>query len=268
MKNSKHPADFSTPTIAQQALRSTLEHPAVVYPAVLGVLGVVGAMAFDASLWMLGFGVAGLIASTSSWGVNFGLRRDEFARRYVQRMTREIEADRQARLTSIEQALKEMNTTEGKSQFRRLREKFTTFRDMLNKKFDPTELVHARYLGMGEQVYLAVLDNLNTVVNLLRNLAAIDRSFIDDRLVELSKQQDNVSSREREALEQRRALYEQQHTKVRELLSTNETAMTRLDHTLAAIADMRSDDSHASMDLESAMNELTRIALRTKDLSQ
>ena len=57
----------------------------------------------------------------------------------------------------------------------------------------------------------------------------------------------------------------QQTGKIEGLLAQNEEALGRFDTAIAAIADMKTGAERATMDMESAMGELARIAKRARD---
>jgi septal ring factor EnvC (AmiA/AmiB activator) len=145
---------------------------------------------------------------------------------------------------------------------------------MLQQKLNPTELTYGRYLGMAEQVYLGALDNLQNVANTLKMLTAIDLNYTKQRLQQLQNNggnnggnNSNHGAKEIASLQERIALHQKQTEKVTTLLAQNEEAMTKIDVTIAAIADMRTEDGQATLDIETAMNELQRLASKAKEYS-
>jgi hypothetical protein len=136
---------------------------------------------------------------------------------------------------------------------------------MLGEKLTPGELTYARYLGTAEQVYLSALDNLGAMAGLLRSAGAIDEPYVRQRMTQLQGQADVHSQRELQTLEQRLALRRTQLERVADLLARNEEAMTQMDVATAEIAAMRTGTKQASLDMETAMSELARLARRAKD---
>jgi len=130
---------------------------------------------------------------------------------------------------------------QGAEQFTRIREKFENLREILAQKLNTGELTYGRYFGTAEQVYLSVLDNLRDVVNLLNSVSSIDADYINSRLYELSKHKNptEADKQEVETLNERKQLRESQSQKVDVLLTLNEKAMTQIDQTTAAIAEMK-----------------------------
>jgi hypothetical protein len=58
----------------------------------------------------------------------------------------------------------------------------------------------------------------------------------------------------------------EQKAKIERLLAQNEEALGRFDAAIAAIGDMKTGAEGATMDMESAMSELARIAKRARGL--
>ena len=93
--------------------------------------------------------------------------------------------------------------------------------------------------------------------------------YIEGRLRELERHSspDEEIQREVSSLRERRELHAQQSKRVSDLLSRNESAMTELDRTSAAIASIKTTPGHASMDFETAMSELALLAKRAEKYS-
>ena len=265
------PRDFSKPAVHKAVALRTLEHPAVLYPTAVSILGGFAALLLGANPVLLIVAAGGAGAAILSWAVNYGLRQDHFASQYVKKLHEQMERQRSLRKKELSKSLAQVNSKEGSSQFSRLSEKFHTFQTILQQKLDPSELTFGRYLGMAEQVYLGALDNLQNVADTLKMLTAIDLNYTKQRLQQLqNSDSDNSSkngSKEISSLQERIALYHKQTEKVQALLAQNEAAMTKIDLTIASIADMHSEDAQAEIDIETAMNELQRLANKAKDYS-
>jgi hypothetical protein len=264
--------DFSKPAVQKAVALHTLEHPAVLYPTTISILGGFAALLIGANPLLLTIAAGGAGAAVLSWAVNFGLRRDHFANQYVKKLHAQMENQRLARQQELQRVLTEVSSEEGSSQFSRVTEKFTTFQKLLARKLNPSELTYGRYLGMAEQVYLGVLDNLQHIADTLKMMSVIDVKYTQKRLQQLQDAlSQNPSSqnnaKEIDTLQERLDLHSQQADKVQKLFSQNEEAMTKMDLTIAAIADMRTEGGRASMDMETAMAELQRLAGKAKDYS-
>ncbi|MEM7405248.1 MAG: hypothetical protein AAF458_08125 [Pseudomonadota bacterium] len=177
----------------------------------------------------------------------------------------QLDAATVGRIQSLEEDLRRLDADQAVSQLRALREKLQTVTQVLERRLSAGELTYGRYLGTAEQVYLAAVDNLQQVAVSLTSVGGIDVAYIDKRLAELSATKAAEMS-ERDSLLERRALALQQQDKVSHLLAQNEAAMTALANTAAALADVRTEAGHASLDPETAMADLASLADRAKRL--
>jgi len=257
--------DFSQAAVNRQVLRQTVQHPSVLYTGLVGALGLAGALILGPGVLTLGAALVGTLGAAAVWGANYSLGRERFAQRYIQQAMEQLEQRRKVQAKDIRAALEETGSAEGARQFARLGDKFAAFRRMLSDKLRPGELTYARYLGTAEQVYLSALDNLGVIAGLLRSAGAIDEPYVRQRVQDLQGRSDAHSKRELKALEQRLALRRTQLDRVADLLARNEEAMTQMDVATAEIAAMSTGTKQASVDMETAMNELARLARRAKD---
>ena len=278
MKDKNALSDFSQSAIQKAVTRKTLEHPVVIYPAVMSVLGGFSLALFGVSPWLIGAAAGGFGLAFVSWLVNFSLRRDSFASDYVRALHQRIEKQSQEKKEHLIKALNDVASVQGERQFKRFSEKFSAFQSMLAKKLNPGEITYGRYLGMAEQVYLGAIDNLQSIVDALKAMQVIDIRYIQKRIVELdglkkdadelrAKGLEDINASEYKALSKRSELYHTQKQKVDKLLAQNEEALTQLDITIAAVAELRTNDKAATMDLETAMSELQKLASRAHKYS-
>lgn len=259
--------DFSAKSVNKAVALDVLEHPGFLYPAAGGVLGGLAALLLGANPVVLAIAAGGLGIAGLSWLINFGLRREHFANLYVRKIFTRMERQRREQMNALRKSLDQVDCAEGEAQFGRLNEKFSAFQRMLSDKLNPAELTYGRYLGMGEQVYLGSLDNLQRVVNTLKTVQVIDDEYISKRLKELQRKTGSDNAKEVQSLQERQDLRNRQLVKVQQLLAQNEEAMTKIDLTIAAIADMETEPGQASMQLDAAMMELQRLAQRAKHYS-
>ena len=175
-----------------------------------------------------------------------------------------LKSERSSKFESLRADLEEVGSDQGLEQLRLLREKLETLSAVLERRLNAGELTFGRYLGTAEQVYLAAIDNLNDIAVALTSVRTIDSNYIERRLGEFSRSEDlgAEGQREQQTLTDRRALLDGQMRKVSELFAQNEAAMTALDNTATALADVRTGKGHASMGAEAAMAELEKLAER------
>lgn len=263
-------ADFSLHAVGKAVLADTLQHPLTLYPMVLGVLGTAATLLLDFPFTVLAGSVAAMGGGVMSWIVNFFFRGDDFARRYLQGRQEAVALRRMEMLVTLREELMQYRATPGAGKFseqgiqqlEQIQKRLTALREILAGKVDSGELIHSRYLGVAEQVYLSVLDNLGDMIPILKSAGTIDADHISRRLKEL-KRLENPSDADREEVEtltKRTALRTQQLQRANVLLTRNEEALTHLDDATAAVANMDTDEAQASIDLEAAIEELQRLA--------
>lgn len=257
-------ADFSPRAVSKAVLRRTLSQPYVLYPAAVGVLGGLAAALLGPATAFVVPAAAGAAIGLGGWALDYRLHRDRHAADYLRCLQAALAGRVEETVKTVRREFTEIGFEPGLKQIEALQDKYQAFEALLRRKLDPGEMTFTRYLGMTEQVFLAGLDNLGRVSDTLRGLSAIDRSTVTQRLQHLHDDGIDSAAQDREiaALTERLGLLERQQERVSHWLAENETAMTQIDHAMAAIADLDSNRGHAAMDIESAMQELKRLADR------
>jgi hypothetical protein len=261
--------DLSRSAVSRAVLASTLQQPYVLYPALAGVLGFAAVAAFGPDLMFLVPAIVGTVIGSGGWAIDYFLRRNQHAGRYLQGVREALSGRRNQAIRDLREELGELGYADGLSQLGRLQERYQAFEELLGKKLSPTELTYARYLGMAEQVFLAGLDNLQRIAHTLAGVETIDVAYVQRRIGDLEQLGTPSETRRGElvALQDRLVLRRQQLDKVDRWQAQNEQAMTRIDETMAAIAAMTTVQGHAGTDLETAMKELHLLAGRAADYS-
>jgi len=257
-------ADFSQQAIHRAVKLRVLQSPIFLYPSAVGALSGMAVALLGTSIPMIGLTAAGLAVGLGGLAFQFGLRREAIGREYLAQMHEKMNARRKHLLGDLNDRMQAIGFRQGLVQLRQLQEKFDNFVSILKQALEPEEMTYGRYLGIAEQVYLSSLDNLERAVGALASIKTIDLRLIDERIEMIHE--DGVVTKaeetEQDSLNQRRDLHKQQLDKVAELVAQNERAMTQLDFTAAAIADMRTRSGQASMDMETAMAELQGLIER------
>lgn len=254
--------DLSSDAIRRAVLGRSLQHPAVVYPAVLGVLGGLGVALVAGSPLLLGASVAAGGTAVAALAANFFLRHDRIAGDYLQSVREQLTRERQAHIADLAQDLKEVGSAEGSRQLERFVEKMGVFHTVLGERLSPRELTFARFSAIAEAVFLSGVDNLRAVQLAATALRAVDEAYLRRRLDQLERPGAADSSETkglREQLEHARLLRE----RIQARLGQNESAMAELDRATAAVGDMKTGTGRPSLDMETAMQELARIAQRS-----
>src|SRR3989344_3166077 len=273
--------DFSAVAVSKAVRNTTIQHPLTLYPTVVGVLGAValGLSLLDPTLITFSLVCGSFGVGIGSFGVNYLFRKDRFASEYMKSMSRELETFRQKTLENLQAELEDCRSVSGGEgyanqalgQFAELKEKFDAYCDILGKRFNETEITYGRYRGTAEQLYLAAIDNLCNVATLLESAKAIDNDdYIARRLAELSKlgNPTDVDTDERKTLEERRNLRTGTLKKVHSLLKFNEEAMTQIDKTIASLADVKTKQGEAVVDMETSLKDLEELAKRASSYAR
>ena len=144
-------------------------------------------------------------------------------------------------------------------------QKRATLEAVLQRRMNAGEMTYARYLASAEQVFNAALHNLEEVAVASDSISTIDESYIDRRLAELDADDadEDAAARERETLARRRDLRATQRRRIAQFLAQNESALTTLDRTTTALADV--PIGKRPEDAEAAMAALEALAARTAD---
>lgn len=155
--------------------------------------------------------------------------------------------------------------TQPSEQLDALLQKRQSLINVLQRRLDAGELTYARYLSTSQQVFASALDNLHEIALASESISTIDENYIDRRLNELDGDDSDAESadRERATLQRRRDLRQTQRRKIAQLLAQNESALTALDRTTTALADVpigkKPEDAEAAM---AALEELADRAAK------
>lgn len=245
---------FNAEKIKKATLNASVQQPVAVYPTSVGVLAGAYALAFGLNPVVAGLCLGGLALGTGGWLFEYFVRGKTHALQIVNRLRDELAQKRRAAIERIRGELNALNHTEALQQLDTLIRKFQNFETVLGKKLDVGELTYNRYLAMAEQVFLNSLDNLEQLAFGLQSVAAVDMESINERLRTTADEE-----HERAPLLARAQLWHDQHKKADELLLENEHAMTQLDRVSARLAEIRTREGHAQMDMENAMAELENL---------
>lgn len=266
----------ATGSLQRVVLSRTLQHPFTLYPSAVGLLGVVGMLLFGPILPAVLAAGAGLSAGLLHFLTQYFLRSDRVAAAHLKEIHDRLDAQQREVLANLEEKLKAAakrvtGTEYGLQAFDQLRmaqTRFDLLKNLLAEKFKPTELTFSRYFVAGEQTYLAVLDNLDSIASRLTSVSTIDARHVSARIAAIGRQKKLAPADEEEieALKVRLALREEQLDRINTLLTFNENAITEFDRVNNAVAEVRGTHAQASVDLETAIAELEALAARARRL--
>ncbi|MFT6325184.1 MAG: hypothetical protein ACJAYK_000145 [Crocinitomicaceae bacterium] len=255
--------------LKKAVVSAAIQSPGTLYPAVVAMLaGCYGAL-FSFSPIVIGLAVVGGLASAINSGVQFGVQGDKHANTIVMRYREELKLKRVKTLLALKQKLSKHPGSLSLKQVDLFNAKYNNFVEILDQKLNPGELTYNRYLTIAEQVFLAGLDNLEHYSISKDSVKAIDTTHITQEISRLDKIKDknNTSAKTYEELTERMRLHQMQINKADNYLLENEQALTQLDSVTTRIANINTTQSHAEVDLESAMDELKYLIDKTETYS-
>lgn len=265
---------FSKKAIQRQILKTSIESPITLFSIGTAILSGVSMILFDGGMMLRAGLSTGIAVGVSSWLINYYFRKEQLTNEYFKKLEDEFKKRNDQMLVSIKEGLNKSNlghdvksyAEQGEDQYSRIQEKFETFNNILGKQFNTGELTYRRFLGTAEQVYLSVLDNLETIATMLMSSNSIDIDYINDRLnhYEHKENKNEDDYKEIESLKERMNIKNEQIHKINKLLSINEQAMTTLDATCTSIASVKTRRGKASQDVEQTMVQLEALAESAK----
>jgi len=259
---------LSPKAINRAVLVNSLKHPLVLYSAVIAVSTTILIFAFH--LGGLFFLVVGgmVITAVVGWFYQFFVRRDNYSQVYILEIYARLECEKKQKHSELREELLQVDCYAGIKQLELLDVKYSNFKEILSRKFSLTEMTYLRYVSIAEQVYLAVLDSLDKVFLTLKSISAVDKKHLVDRINALENNPSIAAGQEKETLNKRLLLYQQQLDRSSDMLLTNERALTELDEVSAKIAGVQVNKGRADVDLDLAMEQLQRLAERADDYAR
>lgn len=231
--------------------------PLVLYPIVAAGLGVIAGALFGFSAVLLMLLAGGAALAIGGFTTEFALRRQANIKLILQEATERMRQQRESLINTLLQNIDDKALPTAKKQLHDFRHKFDTYVDVLDDRFSPTELTFVRYMSVAEQVYLSALDNLQNAVTSSKVLQTSDIKELKQRLNKLGNSVNDEL--ERDALQERVNSFESMTKEIAELMVLNEQALATLDSVSAAVARTKVSKGLAESDIETAVNELSRM---------
>lgn len=268
------PEEYLPAAIQKAVVQTGIKHPVTLYPMALGVSACVVGALFNIPL-LLGSGVGlGLLGPV--WAVSqIFFKHEDLGSKYLGVLHERQKKYEASLVRQIETGLKECCRTEelnvkattGIAQLKSIRVKLANVQELLGMKLSASEITYGRFLGAAEQVALSVLDNLNTVVGILKSATSIDPQYIHQRLKELGAEKAPSSDvqDQLDSLRERLELWNSQLQTVDQLMARNEAAMTEMERISAAVAQWQAGQKFAGSDFESAIKQLHQLALQAHE---
>lgn len=260
--------DFSPKAIKKALQKYSLGHWSTKYSFTFLTVAALSGLFFTFTETAFAVIIVSLGCGCLSWVYHYFFRGDHFRHQYVEKLQKAIQSETERKRQTIHQELIGHHCEEGARQLDELQRKFDSLVELLGDKLDQSELTYKRYYGIAQEVFLSGIDNLSMVVSALKSISEIEVKPIQERLSQLKESQDPELQEEINALQKRLHLRQNQIEKVKHLLVENEKAMTLIDETQVAIADMDTGQGEAKIDMENSMKALQEIAQRSAAYSQ
>jgi hypothetical protein len=258
--------DFTQTAIKKALLGTALEHWSFRYslPALAGT-GIVGALfGFSYPVFLVMLGIFG--SSAAGFVVNTLFKGPKFETQYVNYLHRLIDEHTAEKRKNLKEHLNTFGEKRAVLQLDQFDKKFEVLVEVLNQKFETTQLTYQRYYGIAKEVYLSGIDNLNNIVISIKTMKSIDLDYINFSLSEIEKKDKNnmAVKKELDALLRSKESYSNLQDKIENILAENETALTQIEQTTIAISEItRSKNNEAQTDMENSMKALEEMALRS-----
>ncbi|MDB4330136.1 hypothetical protein N9948_00190 [bacterium] len=265
--------DFSPESMKKAVTEAALTHPVFLVCFGLGFFGTLGVILFSAPMLAIGASIIGTIGALGTFGVNFFGRRASLESEYIKKLNRLAEERTKNKLSELKSDIdycldfsdNDKLVVQANKQFDMVNNKFDSFKEILNKKFDPNELTYGRFYTTAEQTHGAVLDNIEKVVLGFKALKDIDLDYLEEKYDELKKIIDDKTAEkfdkeEFEAIQGRIDLREKKFYEIDEVLSKNEMAMTELNNITCKLSEIKTHEGRSKQDLEKTLSDLTNLA--------
>lgn len=256
--------EISKSAVTKAVLGKSAQQATTVYPAVVATLGGMSALAFGLNVFTLGALAVGATLGASGFFGNYFFNKDKYAGDYMSSVRARLIKKREALLDGLEEELSAANEYRGVSQIKLFAEKYDNLLSILGKKLNQNELTYMRYLTIAEQVFLGGIDNLESVSLALKSISAIDVENIGWQIDQAKQNGDQALV---DTLNKRLTLHEQQLSRATNLLAQNDAALTELDHVTTKLANTKTEQGHAVMDIDDAMSELGSLIKRADKYS-
>lgn len=242
-------------TLEQLKRDIALQHPLNSYPTMLGAIS--GAFYFLIEPIMV-VGIAGAALATIGIGsliVNGFIRRDAFALEAMQKINAKLERDRIKDMGILSSKLDSELT---RQQLDRIQDKFSTFRDVLNERFQKGTITYNRFLSTAQEIFKLSVKRIEEIHLKEKQIAGIDCRGVEKRLRQLNKEDDSDPTviSEKASLQSRIDIKGKNEQRIKEILASNEQAITKFD----IVMDQMSENECSEQELSFLMEELESVS--------
>jgi len=234
--------------------------PLLIGSSVFGVL-----FGFSYNLFLALIGITGF--ASINFVMNQYINADKFKKKYIDELLLLQERRTRLKLQNLKNELEKNGLSDGANQLGQFTNKYRTLVEILESKFEKTQLTFSRYQGIASEVYLSGIDNLKDMLLAQKTMNSIDLNYVSDRLSKIENKDTNNKAveKEKDALLRSQYSYKLQEEKINKLMAENESALTQIDETTIAISEItKSANREAQADMENSMKLLSEMAERSK----
>ena len=203
-------------------------------------------------------GIAGATLATIGIGsliVNGFIRRDAFALEAMQKINAKLERDRIKNMGILSSKLDSELT---RQQLERIQDKFSTFRDVLNERFQKGTITYNRFLSTAQEIFKLSVKRIEEIHLKEKQIAGIDCKGAEKRLRQLNKEDESDPTvvSEKASLQSRIDIKGKNEQRIKEILASNEQAITKFD----IVMDQMSENECSEQELSFLMEELESVS--------
>ena len=156
----------------REAASSSLWTDVVVYGLLVAMVGCLSLLTGGVDPVPVSLAASGGLVATVSWTFTYLRHRRHFVALYLKEWSSRLQFVRDEELVRLAARLEALGVKQGTTQIRELKRGFETFRQVLKKKFNATELTYQRYDLLLENLFLSVVDNLERAAERLEAAAS------------------------------------------------------------------------------------------------
>lgn len=244
----------------REALAFSFWTDGVVYPLLLGGVGVSWAMVAGADAVSLSIAALGFLSGAAFWSWGYVRRRDQHAALIMKERASQLVHKRDQELSRLDAMLPADGMSEASRQIRELRAGFDAFKNVLEQKLDSGELGYQRFRVVLEELFLSTLDNLEHAVERMHAALAIGIDEVEERLRQIEAVGDDPDSMESIELQRARTRYEALTESARELFEQNTIILATLQQSCARITGVEAHRAKARRELDAVLAEFASMA--------
>lgn len=262
------PADYSPGAIQKYVTEASYSHPVTIFPTALGI----GCALFGLLTHVTFFYYLAPVALIGpAWfAVQKYIRGETLGKCRLEALDKQRDSYRCWLIDQVKVGLSKPYATsdanahaeQGREQFERAHIVRDAISELLTMKLNVNELTFHHFLASAEQAYLSILDNLKDVVAALKSANSIDPTELKKRISQYVKikQLSATDIEEKETLEERLQLWNNQMERVDGILAKNEKVITAMENISSRVAEWHTDQHFAASNVESTIAELQELA--------